>query len=321
MKTFLKVFILSFFCFFAAYSLGSFAYLKENNVKLEEDIGFGFYEDVNIGKRILTKLEKLPKEPKTYFTLEEAMENSSIVNFLVLGMDGERSDTIMVVSLDPDAKKINLISVPRDTYIHRKGYDAAEQRKINSVYQVHGIEGVKKTISYLLEDMPIDHYIILDYAGVEKLVDLVGGVEVDVPFKMEYEDETSIIDIPAGKQVLDGKNALDFIRYRKGYLDGDLGRLKAQQEFLTSFATKGLKNITTMVTKGIEYVRTDVTLLESLHYGRSLLGMDKDDLKFIIMPGKASFKDINRKVLSYYIHNPKEGKKILEEIYNVQDTN
>lgn len=323
MKTFLKIFIVSFFCFFAAYYIGSITYLKENNVQLDNNLSIGFAEDVNIKTSILSKLGTKAKPPTTYSSLEDAMEKSSRVNFLVLGLDGERSDTIMVASFSLEEKKINLLSIPRDTYIHRKGYNAAELRKVNSIYFSHGIDGVKKTVSYLLDEMPIHHYIILDYEAVEKLVDMVGGVYVDIPMDMKYKDPTSHppldINIPKGEQVLDGKNALDFIRYRSGYIDGDLGRLKAQQQFLTAFTTKASKNITTMVMKGFEQVKTDINLLDSLHYGRNLLGMGKEDLDFMVIPGKAEFRNINKKVLSYYIHNPKESKKMLEEIYNVKN--
>lgn len=134
------------------------------------------------------------------------------------------------------------------------------------------------------------------------------------------------ININSGKQILDGKKALQFLRYRKGnnkqgYVDGDLGRIKAQQQFLTSFITKTSENLLTVVTKGIGYVKTDINIIDSFVYAKKALGMTKDDFKFDILPGKAEFKKVNKKVLSYFIYNSKEIKEVLEEIYNVKDPN
>ncbi len=94
---------------------------------------------------------------------------------MILGMEDIRTDVIIFASIDLDNKTVNGISVPRDTYIHRKGFDGAEQRKINAIYGEHGIKGVKKALSYILEGVPIHHYIIVDYEGVKHMVDAIGG--------------------------------------------------------------------------------------------------------------------------------------------------
>lgn len=326
MKTFTKVFIVSFLLFFIAVYAGSATYLKKENLDIGENLGISFYEKEDLAKVILNKLETKPKEEKVFKSLEEAYLDNSRVNILILGMEDIRTDTILLASFNRDAKKVNLISIPRDTYVHRKGFNSGDQRKINSVYYSHGIEGVKKTVSYILEDIPIHHYVMIDYEGVEKLVDMVGGVEVDVPLDMKYKDPTSnpplSIDIKKGIQTLDGKNALDFIRWRKGnnksgYIDGDIGRIKAQQQFLASFANKAMDNILPVITKGIKYVDTDIGLVDGMNYGRSAIGMEKDNINFITLPGKSDIRPINKKIYSYFVHNQKEVVKILEEIYNV----
>ena len=327
MKTFLKVFIVSLLCFFIAFYIGAQSYIKDNDIKLEDNIGFGFAENINLPNAILSKLETKPVEIKEHSTLEEAYDKSSRVNFLILGMEDTRTDTIIFASMCPDTKKIDLMSIPRDTYIHRKGYNAGEQRKINSVYYSHGIEGVKKTVSHILDGAPIHHYIMVEYEGVEKIVDMIGGVGVDVPFHMKYKDLSANpplnIDIPKGKQILDGKNSLNFIRYRKGnnrmgYIDGDLGRIRAQHEFLKAFASKSLDNLISIVTKGFGYVKTDVKIFDALSYGRNILGIKDGDINYIILPGKDDLREINRKIFSYFIYNDREIKKVLKEIYNVK---
>ena len=327
MKTFLKIFIISFIGFVFASYLGGYAYIKKNNVALENNVGFGFSESKDLKDEIFVKLETAPKESKVFSTLAEAIEESSRINFLILGMEGTRSDTIIFASFDPDSKKLNLISIPRDTYIHRKGFNGAEDRKINSIFVNHDVEGVQKTVSHILEGVPINHYVLLDYEGVKKIVDLLGGVEVDVPFHMKYKDPTADpplnIDIKEGKQLLYGKDALDFLRYRKGnnkkgYIDGDLGRIKAQQQFLTAFSAKAKEKILTVLMKGFEFVKTDVSIFDLLSYGRKAIGITSEDITFHTSPGKADYRKINKKVLSYYIYNSKDVKTQLEEIYNVK---
>ena len=117
--------------------------------------------------------------------------------------------------------------------------------------------------------------------GVENIIDSIGGVEVMVPFNMKYEDPTANpplnIDIKEGKQVLDGEKSLEFLRYRKGnnnkegYIDGDLGRIKAQQQFLKSFVDKALSyRLPVVIKKGFDYVKTDIKLI-----GRSYIILGK----------------------------------------------
>lgn len=327
MKTFLKVFIVSLLFFFVAFYIGAGIYVEQNNAELEDNFGIGFAENISIPETILTKLEVKPKEAEKFSSLEEALENSNRLNFLVLGMEDIRSDTIILGSFCKDSKKIDLVAIPRDTYVHRKGYNDGEKRKINSVYYDHGIDGVKQTVSYILQEIPIHHHIMIDYEGVEQIVDLVGGVEVDVPFPMRYKDPTSKppldIDIKAGNQVLDGKESLDFIRYRKGnnrmgYRDGDLDRIKAQQAFLKSFASKAMDNVITVITKGFKHVKTDIKILDALAYGRNVIGISSDDIEFRLLPGKSDFREVNKRIYSYYIFNDREIKSMLEEIYNVK---
>jgi LCP family protein required for cell wall assembly len=327
MKTFTKVFIVSFLCFFIAIFLGTVTSLKVNDMDISENIGIGYAEKEQLSRILLTKLETEPKEEISYKTLEEALRDSSRVNFLVLGMEDVRTDTILLVSFNKESKKIDVISIPRDTYIHRKGYNGGDQRKINSIFYSHGASGVMQAVSYILEDIPIHHHAIIDYEGVINIIDLVGGVEVDVPFDMKYSDPTAKpplnIDIKKGRQTLDGKNALDFIRWRKnnnndGYIDGDIGRIKAQQQLLEGLATKISDNMLSVITKGYHYVETDMGLFDIISLGRNAIGIDNSNIKFYLLPGKSDFRSVNGKVYSYYVHNQKEVKKMLEEIYNVE---
>lgn len=332
MEKFSKIFIVSFICFLIAIAIGSNSYVKEKNTRLQGNLGGGYYEKpekINLGKTIINKLETERKEPENYPSLEVAIEKSNRINFLIMGLEDIRTDTIILASFSPDSKKISLMNIPRDSYIHRKGYNLAEQRKINSIYGSHGVKGLEKAVSYILDDIPIHHHLILDYKGVEKIIDQIGGVEVDVPINMKYKDPSANpplnIDIPKGNHVLDGKESLGFLRYRKGnnkkdgYIDGDLGRIKAQHRFIQSFIGKASENMVTVITKGFSAVKTDVSLRESLSYGRKTIGMTVDDFEIITLPGKAEFKNINKTVLSYFTYDKREITKLLEKLYNVKD--
>ncbi|CCQ97347.1 Cell envelope-related transcriptional attenuator [[Clostridium] ultunense Esp] len=324
MKTFWKVFIVSFIFFFVAIFLGSYSYLKSNEYRLGSNISS---KESRIDEE--SSIEKTTPTIRSYSSLAEAFKDSNRINLILLGMEDIRTDTIIFATFNPKSKQVNTISIPRDTYIHRRGYNQGEQRKINAIYGDHGVEGVKKAVSHILEGVPIHHYIMIDYEGVENIIDSIGGVEVMVPFHMKYEDPTADpplnIDIKEGKQVLNGKKSLDFLRYRKGnnnqggYIDGDLGRIKAQQQFLQSFTDKVLTyRLPIVIKKGFDHINTDIKLFEGLAYSRKALGIKRDDFTFITLPGKPELKKVNGKILSYFIFEPSEINKVLEEIYNVK---
>ncbi len=331
MRKFLKVFIVSFSFFFLSMAIGSYSYLRENDIKLENNLGFGFYEElkiknINVEKDVEIKKEKV--EPIVYDNLKLAMENSNRINFLIMGMDDVRTDTIILASFCQDTKKIDLIHIPRDTYVYREKYKRADQQKINSIYAIDGILALQDTISSILNGMKIHYYATIDYKAVESIVDEVGGVSVDVPFKMRYKDPSLnpplIIDIPAGEQLLDGKKSLQFLRYRKGsknegYIDGDLGRIRAQQDFLKSFIDKAMDNRIKIVKSGFKHIKTDIGLLTALSYAKNVIGMTVDDVNIDILPGKSEFKSINGTILSYYIRDERAITEFLNNMYNVNE--
>lgn len=328
MKKFVKIFIVSFICFFLAFSLGSYAYVKINIKKNQKPQSQLRVVEENKKDKNISKEEK-GSEKETIDSLEKAYEQSKRINFLFLGMEDTRTDTIILLSFDPETKKVDLISIPRDTYLHRKGYDLAEERKINSVYYSHGVNGTVKAVQYVLAEVPIHHYAMIDYSGVEKIVDSIGGVEVNIPFHMRYKDPTSkpplYINISKGKQVLNGEKAVQFVRYRKGngrrggYEDGDLGRIKAQQEFLRSFINKSLSFRLPIVIKTcFDNVKTNVKFNEMISYGKDAIGISGNDFTFVTLPGEGVFKTIKGKTLSYFVYDPLKTKEIMETIYGVE---
>ena len=328
MRTFWKVFSIAFVFFLIAIALGSYSYLVTeggHNHKLDM-VGQEEGEEVDSPdqeSQLEEEEEAIEEEKSTFSSLKEAFEESKRINMVIMGLEDVRTDVIIFLSFDLNKKDVYAISIPRDTYIYRKGYELAEQRKINAVYESHGADGMKQTVSYIFEEAPIHHYVVLNYEGVKRIVDSLGGVEVVVPFNMKYQDlsaDTPLrIDLKAGKQVLDGDKALQFLRYRKGYVEGDLGRIKAQQEFIKSFIKKALSfRLPTVIKNIYEYVETDISLFEALYYATKMINIRAEDIKLSTLPGQAEFRKYGGRLLSYYIFNNQETKRLIEEIYNVE---
>jgi len=218
------------------------------------------------------------------------------INVLLLGLEHERSDTIMIASYDTSTKTADFISIPRDTYVERDGFRNSANNKINSVYTVKGIEGLEETIKSIT-GITIDKYVTIDYDGVRAAVDAVGGVEVDVPFHMRYTDPYSDpplnINISAGKQLIKGDRAMEFLRFRKtnyegysGYADGDLGRIEAQQQFVKSAIKKAISfRLPKVVSDVYPYVDTDISLGEATSLALSSVGISTDNVNFHMVPG------------------------------------
>ena len=248
----------------------------------------------------------------------DAFTNAKKVNVLVLGVNQNLADTIMLVSLDTKNKHVDAIWVPRDTYYFREGYYGEYERKLNAAYREKDPTIIAKAVSNILLGMPINYYVIIGYDGIVNIVDSMGGVPMDIPKAMKYNDPLDTpplhIDIPAGEQVLDGEHAVQFLRYRKGYTEGDLGRIKAQQQFILSAFKQCLSfDLPKIAGTVYENVTSDVSLKTALFLAGKGIGITGEDINTYMMPGYA---DPNP---PYYVH-PKSEKiaEILTEIYSIE---
>lgn len=247
----------------------------------------------------------------------EAFQDKARVNVLLLGVNGGLTDTIMVASFDMNAKHVDLISVPRDTFYQREGYNGAAEKKINAAYRGSAVN-TAKAVSDVLLGMPLHYYAVIEYDGVKNIVKAIGGVPMNVPFRMKYDDPTDKpplhIDIPAGEQVLDGEHAVQFLRYRKGYAEGDLGRVKAQQEFMKSAFKQALSsNLLNTAQVIFENVESDITLEMVTKIATKALGMSGDSIETYMMPNNP---DPNA---PYYVYpKTEEIGQMLEKIYSIE---
>ena len=221
------------------------------------------------------------------------------VNVLLVGTDkgGYRTDTIMVASYDNDAEAVHIMQIPRDTYVKGNG---RSDKKINSAY-FSGIDTLKDEI-FKAFGIEIHRYLTVELEGFVKLIDAIGGVEVDVPLNMHYDDPVQDlhIHIKKGPQLLDGKNAEGFVRYRKGndgssYPLGDIDRMKAQKQFLQSTVAKivsvdGISKIPELIGIVKDNVDTDLSTSEATSYAAKILSLDSGKINFYTAPGVPLYK-------------------------------
>ncbi|TWT04983.1 LytR family transcriptional regulator [Planomicrobium sp. CPCC 101079] len=154
------------------------------------------------------------------------------ISFLLLGVDEReddrgRSDTMIVLTLNPKEHSIKMVSIPRDTYTEIVGYGI--QDKINHAYAFGGVMMSMESVENLL-DIPIDYAVQVNMEGFQDIVDAVGGVTVDSPIAFE--------DFKAGEQTINGEQALRYVKMRKQDPNGDFGRQDRQKQVIKSIMEK-----------------------------------------------------------------------------------
>ncbi len=237
---------------------------------------------------------------------EELIKAKDKSIILIMGVDKRkddvgRSDTMMIATIDPRLDQATLLSVPRDTRvkIRGRGYD-----KINAAYAYGGIELAQSTVENFL-GINIDHYIQIDTNSFVKIIDAIGGVDIDVEKRMFYEDPWDdngglVIDLFPGKQHMDGKTAVTYVRYRDS--EGDIGRVRRQQKFMAACMEKVtspeiVPRIPKIVREVIEAVDTDMSLRQLLELAGSLKAAAQNGLETDMVPGYALYIDD----ISYWI--------------------
>lgn len=240
---------------------------------------------------------------------------SGRMNLLMIGVNNGMTDTIMVVSWNLDENNVDIISVPRDTRFERPGYRGASL-KINAIYSSEGLNALAEAVSDVLCGMPIDYYAVVEYDAVKNIVNGIGGVPIYVQQSMHYEDPYDtpplVIDIEEGQQVLDGEKAVQYLRFRHGYANGDIGRIEAQQEFMKAMFRQGIDHgVIDSVKLITSNVQSDLTLGAVSKYALSILRLDGDSIASYTIPGVAKYIDS----LSFYVQDEEATEELLREIY------
>ena len=223
---------------------------------------------------------------------------------LILGRDtggGGNTDTMLLASYDVTNQKATVMSIPRDTMVN-VSWDI---KRINSVYNYYGggdrgIQYLYKEIAQLVGFEP-DYQVVVEWEAVGQIVDAMGGVWFDVPRNMNYDDPYQDLHIhqEKGYRLLSGDDAMQVLRYRHdndmryGYPDGDLGRIKTQQAFLTAMVDQLLKigNITKInqfIRVFQNNVETDLSFQNILWFAQQAVfgGLSIENVEFVTMPNK-----------------------------------
>lgn len=220
-----------------------------------------------------------PFQTEEGLVLESVEETAGNVKFnvLVVGVDKTEglSDVIMVVRFDEENNRISAMSIPRDTYVRYNGYT----RLINSVYGSGGIEGVARVVTELT-GLGINYYVQFGVGMFAEVVDLLGGVEFDVPQNMKYSDPVQdlYIDIKKGYQVLNGEDAESLVRFR-GYPQADLKRVEVQQDLLRALIeqklnAKYIAKVPAIYSAVKDDIKCNMSLTDMLVYGKAMMKID-----------------------------------------------
>lgn len=238
------------------------------------------------------------------------------INALVCGTNQDLTDTMIYVNYDVKNGKVAMMSIPRDTYITN---EYCNGHKLNSLYRGKNVQPFINQIEELI-GVDIDYYLIFDSKMLHEIVDAVGGVEVDVPIRMKYDDPTQNlhIDLKPGVQVLNGKQAEQFVRYRKGndgsgYAMGDLQRTEVQQQFIKKFiftvlSTKNLTKIPDLINIALDNTDTNITAREALKYSTDVIKVDTANITSCTAPGEAKY--VNG--VSYFVLDEAKTKTLVE---------
>ena len=226
-------------------------------------------------------------------------------------------DVIMLVSVDTRNERICVMQIPRDTYAE---YTEGSYKKLNGAANaLGGVEGLRAFLSQSL-GVTIDGYLALDLASFRRIIDTVGGVEIELEQAIRYTDAEQglFIDLPSGRQVLDGKKAEMLVRYRKGYADGDIGRLGAQKKFLASlFASLQQKvnsdNAYPLADALMDGLDTDIGIATAVALGLEALTTKSERLIFITAPGEQTVAE--KSGASYYVLSAASTDALLCEYF------
>ena len=242
-----------------------------------------------------TPSEQPEETPEPTEEPEPAGRKEDCYTFVLLVYDQLKvnTDTILVGRMDTREGTLDLVNLPRDTLVN-VGWGV---KKLNTVmtYEKNDPDRFREHLSGLI-GYSVDNYAIADLRTIEKLVDCIGGVYYNVPRDMDYDDPNQDlhIHIPQGYQLLNGENAVKVLRFRvgndnSGYVNGDLGRIATQQDFLKTMAAQFLKqgnipNLSRAQEIIQTYVKTDLSADSIAFYVRSFLSMDRENIRFHTLP-------------------------------------
>lgn len=263
------------------------------------------------------------------------VRNTNSVNFLVIGQDlrSWKTDVMMLVNFDMEKGGLSILQIPRDTYVNDvdirgkinnlmyKKSRAAYDNKQNPTTSDRIASGMSGAVEFFEQKLcvQIDGYALVNLEGFRNVVDIIGGVPINVPYDMKYDDpdQNLYIDLKAGEQILDGAKAEMFVRFRSDLVQGDIGRGDAQKIFLTALFKELINNINIstipqLVGEAIKHVHTDLDVAEIIFYVKELTKVDMANVSMMTLPGEAPNN-------AHYVMRRVDVLGVINEYFNVYD--
>lgn len=231
------------------------------------------------------------------FDANEPEESLEYINVLLVGIDDEenyaRTDTIMIAQYRPDQGKAKLVSLMRDSYVSIPGYG---NYKLNAAFSFGGVELLRQTIKENF-DLDIHYFAQVNFNGFVRIVDILApnGIEVDIERKMYYVDGPLVINFQPGIQMLNGEDALKYVRFRSDY-QNDFGRVKRQQEILGKLkdeliSLSGVRRIPQLLGSIEPYIQTNLSSQKMLSYGKNLFLNPVKSIESLTIPIQGGYTD------------------------------
>ncbi len=313
-SSFIKILVLMLIIFAAViFAIFLFA---DNKEFLEDEFG----QDSFITKLFVKLSRSNTDKEKAEFALPFGPRKQ---NILLLGVDsngedadlweGTRTDTIVLLNIDPKSKSLNAISIPRDSKVYLP--DNKGIQKINAAHAIGGINMTIKTIEDTL-GVKVDRYVMVHDDAVRKIVEALGGVDIYVEKNMHYNDYAGKlhINLTKGDHHLDADEAVGYLRFRHDAL-GDIGRTQRQQWFLRGLLKQIQKpetiaKIPQILSIAKEYIKTDMSLYEMSQYAALAKHFDIDNIEIATLPGSPNKKGFT----SYWILDPDKTQEVVNRL-------
>jgi len=214
-----------------------------------------------------------------------------IINILFMGIDARdaksnsRSDTMILASIDSKTKRVAMLSIPRDTRIKTA---LGRSEKINAVNYTDGPEEACEAVGDLL-NTEVDFYVVTNFSGFGKIVDTLGGVDLEVETNMVHQDVSYSINLAKGYQHLNGDEALQYVRYRGGPT-ADIGRTQRQQKFIKAlaqqmFKAKTIFKLPQLLPQISENVNTNIPMSDMIALAKMAQKVDTSKITSQTLPG------------------------------------
>ena len=263
------------------------------------------------------------------------LERLETIYVLAMGvstdLEKELTDTMMLCAYNPKQQKASILSIPRDTFIGENKIKAKGSDKINSLYS----ESPQKTLEAVsnLIGIEIPYYAVINTKVLVEVVDMIGGVEFEVPINMSYDDENQNLHIhlKKGLQTLNGEQAEQLLRFRHSnpdkngvmttypsdYGSDDYGRMRTQRDFIieTIRQTLQMKNLTKskkLIGTVFDNLDTNLTLDTLSPYAPYVVDFNITNIESLQLPGES--QKLNN--LWFFVHDEEETKIMVEKMKN-----